>query len=167
MNIRFKITSPLLGAIRADLRRPHQFAHERVGFISAGLAAAHDELLIFARGYEPVRDDEYLRDDHVGAMMSEQAIRRARQQAKDTSAAIFHVHTHGGHGVPGFSGVDNRENARFIPNFVSVAPQCVHGAIVLSDTAAFGQVWIGRAGSRPFITRFNEVGMPIRNWRAA
>jgi hypothetical protein len=167
MNIRFKITSALLGTIRADLRRSHPFAHERVGFISAGLAAAHDELLILARGYEPVSDDEYLRDDRVGAMMSEQAIRRARQQAMDTGAAIFHVHTHGGQGVPGFSGVDNRENARFVPNFVSVAPQCVHGAIVLSDTAAFGQVWIGRAGSRPFIARFNEIGMPIRNWRAA
>lgn len=167
MNIRFKIMSALLGTVRADLRRLHPFAHERVGFLSAGLAAAHDELLILARDYEPVRDDEYLNDPRVGAMMGEQAIRRARQRAMDNRAAIFHLHTHGGDGVPGFSGVDNRENAKFVPNFVSVAPQCVHGAIVLSDTAAFGQVWIGRAGPQPFITCFNEIGMPIRKWRAA
>ena len=167
MNIRFKITSALLGTIRADLRRPHPFAHERVGFISAGLAAAHDELLILARDYTPLRDDEYLRAAGVGAMMGDQAIRSARQRAMDSRAAIFHVHTHGGHGIPGFSGVDNRENAKFVPNFVSVAPQCVHGAIVLSNTAGFGQVWIGRAASQPFITQFNEIGMPIRNWRAA
>ncbi|MGY4231113.1 hypothetical protein ACVIIW_000060 [Bradyrhizobium sp. USDA 4449] len=167
MNIRFKITTALLGAIRDDLRRPHEFAHERVGFISAGLAAAHDELLILAGSYEPLRDDEYLRAEGVGAMMSEQAIRRARQQAMDSGTAIFHVHTHGRRGIPGFSGVDNRENAKFVPNFVSVVPQCVHGAIVLSDTAAFGQVWVGRAGPRPFITHFTEVGMPIRDWRAA
>jgi hypothetical protein len=167
MNIRFKITSALLTTIRIDLRRPHPFAHERVGFIAAGLASAHDELLILVRGYRPVLDDEYLRDPSVGAMMGDQAIRRARQWAMDGRAAIFHVHSHGGRGVPGFSGVDIRENAKFIPNFVSVAPQCVHGAIVLSDTAAFGRVWLGRAEPHPFITNFSEVGMPIRNWRAA
>ena len=167
MNIRFKITSALLTTIRIDLRRPHPFAHERVGFIAAGLASAHDELLILAREYRPVRDDEYLRDPSVGAMMGDQAIRRARQWAMDGLVAIFHVHSHGGRGVPGFSGVDIRENAKFIPNFVSVARQCVHGAIVLSDSAAFGQVWLGRAAPHPFISRFSEVGMPIRNWRAA
>lgn len=167
MNIRFKITSALLAAIRADLRRPHAFAHERVGFIASGLATAHDELLILARDYRPVRDEEYLQDPSVGAMMSAEAIRRARQWALNDRAAIFHVHTHGGRGIPGFSGVDIRENAKFIPNFVSVAPNFVHGAIVLSDTAAFGQVWLDRASPQPFITRFTEVGMPTHTWRAA
>lgn len=167
MNIRFKITSALLATVRIDLRRLHAFAHERVGFIAAGLAAAHDELLILAREYRPVRDDEYLRDTSVGAMMSAEAIRRARQWAMNDRAAIFHVHTHGGRGIPGFSGIDVRENAKFVPNFVSVAPQCVHGAIVLSDTAAFGQVWLDRKSPQPFITAFTEVGMPIRSWRAA
>jgi proteasome lid subunit RPN8/RPN11 len=127
MNIRFKIASALLATIRIDLRRPHPFAHERVGFISAGLAAAHDELLILAREYRPVRDDEYLKDPRVGAMMSAEAIRRARQWAMDERVAIFHVHTHGGTGIPAFSGIDIRENAKFVPNFVSVAPHGVHG----------------------------------------
>lgn len=167
MKIRFKITSALVATIRIDLRRPHPFAHERVGFIAAGLAAAHDDLLILARAYRPVRDDEYLADPSVGAMMSAKAIRCARQWAMDDRAAIFHVHTHGGRGIPGFSGVDIRENARFIPNFGSVAPQCVHGAIVLSDTAAFGQVWLDRSSIQPFIVSFSEVGMPIRSWRVA
>jgi hypothetical protein len=166
MKIRFKITSALLSAIRTDLRRRHQFAHERVGFISAGLASANDELMILAQTYRPVSDDEYVRDASVGAMIGDQAIRRARQWAMDDRVAIFHVHSHGGAGVPGFSSVDIRENAKFVPNFVSVAPQCVHGAIVLSDTAAFGQVWIVR-NAQPFITEFSEVGIPIRNWRAA
>jgi hypothetical protein len=167
MRIRFKIMSALLSTVRVDLRRPHAFAHERVGFIACGLAAARDELLILARQYQHVRDDEYLPDPSVGAMMSADAIRRARQWAMDEGAAIFHVHTHGGRGIPGFSGVDTRENAKFVPNFCSVAPQCVHGAIVLSDTAAFGQVWLDRKSPQPFIAAFSEVGMPIRNWRAA
>jgi proteasome lid subunit RPN8/RPN11 len=167
MKIRFKIRSALLATIRIDLRRPHPFAHERVGFIAAGLAAAHDELLILAREYRPVRDDEYINDPRVGAMMSAEAIRRARQWAMDERVAIFHVHTHGGAGIPGFSGVDIRENAKFVPNFVSVAPHAVHGAIVLSGTAAFGQVWLDRKSPQPFITTFSEIGTPIRSWRAA
>jgi hypothetical protein len=167
MNIRFKITGGLLAAVRADLRGPHAFAHERVGFVSAGLAAAHDDLIILAREYRPVRDEDYLPDPSVGAMISAEAIRAARQWAMNERVAIFHVHTHGGRGVPGFSGVDIRENARCVPNFVSVAPHAVHGAIVLSDTAAFGQVWLDRKSPQPFITGFAEVGMPIRNWRAA
>lgn len=166
MKIRFKITSALLATIRADLRRPHAFAHERVGFIAAGLAAAHDELLILARDYRAVRDEEYLQDTSVGAMMGADAIRRARQWAMNDRAAIFHVHTHGGRGIPGFSALDTRENAKFVPNFVSVAPNAAHGAIVLSNTAAFGQVWLDRMSPQPF-TRFTEVGMPTRNWGAA
>lgn len=164
MNIRFKIMNALLAAVRADLGRPHAFAHERVGFIAAGLAAAHDELLILAREYRPLRDDEYLPDLSVGAMMSGDAIRRARQWAMDGRSAIIHVHSHGGCGLPGFSGVDARENAKFVPNFVSVAPHAVHGAIVLSDTAAIGQIWFGRKSCQPFIARFSEIGMPIRQW---
>jgi proteasome lid subunit RPN8/RPN11 len=167
MKIRFKITKALLTTIRIDLRRPHPFAHERVGFIGAGLTAAYDELLILAHEYRPVRDDEYVRDPSVGAMIGEQAIRRARQWAMDDRVAIFHVHTHGGRGIPGFSGIDVRENARFVPNFVSVAPTCVHGAIVLSDTAGHGQVWLDHASPQTFIAAFSEVGMPIRKWRAA
>lgn len=167
MNVRFKITAALLATIRSDLRRSHPFAHERVGFIAASLSAAYDQLLVLARAYRPLSDDEYLPDSSVGAMMSADAIRRARQWAMDESAAIFHVHTHGGQGVPGFSGVDVRENAKFIPNFVSVAPQVVHGAIVLSDTAAYGQVWLGRKSPQVFISRFSEVGLPLRQWSAA
>lgn len=167
MNIRFKITRDLLTTIRADLARPHPFAHERVGFIAAGLAAAHDDLLILARAYRPLADDDYLRDASVGAMMGPHAIRRARQWAMDERVAMFHVHTHGGYGIPRFSGVDTRENAKFIPNFISIAPQCVHGAIVLSHTAAYGQVWLGRAGPQPFIPAFTEVGTPLHGWRAA
>jgi hypothetical protein len=167
MKICFKITRALLSSVRADLVRPHAFAHERVGFISAGLAGAHDELLILAREYLPVRDEDYLPDPSVGAMINAAAIRSARQWAMNDRAAIFHVHTHGGNGVPGFSGIDNRENAKFVPNFVSVAPHAVHGAIVLSDTAGFGQVWLDHTSPKPFITRFTEVGMPIHNWSAA
>ena len=167
MKVRFKITTALLASIRTDLRRPHPFAHERVGFISAGLAAVVDGLLVLAREYRPVADDEYLDDPTVGAMMGPDAIRNALQWALQDGVALFHVHTHGGRGIPGFSKIDLRENAKFVPDFFKVAPQCAHGAIVLSDTAAQGLVWFGRSHPNQSITSFIEVGIPLRKWNTA
>ena len=167
MKVRFKITSALLTEIRNDLRRPHSFAHERVGFIAAGLSGGASGLLVLAREYRPVADDEYLDDPTVGAMMGPDAIRNALQWALQDGIAIFHVHTHGGRGIPSFSGVDLRENAKFVPDFFKVAPQCAHGAIVLSDTAAHGRVWIARSRPHHHITSFVEVGVPLRKWSGA
>jgi hypothetical protein len=167
MRTLFKITTRLLTTIRIDLARPHAFAHERVGFISAGLSASEDNILILAREYRPVRDDEYLPDPSVGAMMGPDAIRRAMQWAMQDGVALFHVHTHGGHGLPDFSSVDLRENDKFVRDYFKVAPQCIHGAIVLSDTAARGQVWLNRTQSHTFVDEFATVGQPIKKWRAA
>ena len=167
MNVRLKITTALLATIRIDLHRPHPFAHERVGFISAGLSASGNDVLVLARQYRPVGDDEYLYDPSVAAMMGPAAIRRALQWAMQDGVALFHVHTHGGRGIPGFSGIDLRENAKFVPDFFKVAPQCTHGAIVLSDTAGHGQIWIGRSQPHHLITSFIEVGVPLRKWGAA
>ena len=167
MKVCFKITTVLLTAIRADLRRPHPFARERVGFISAGLSAVGDGLLVLAREYRSVPDDDYLNDPTVGAMMGPGAIRNALQWALQDGLALFHVHTHGGDGIPGFSGIDLRENAKFVPDFFKVAPQCAHGAIVLSDTAAHGLIWFGRTQANHLITSFVEVGAPLRKWISA
>ena len=166
MKVCFKITTALLATIRIDLRRRHPFAYERVGFISAGLSDSCDGLLVLASEYRPVDDDEYLHDPSVGAMMGPDAIRHAMQWGMQDGVALFHVHTHGGRGIPNFSGIDLRENAKFVPDFFKVAPQCAHGAIVLSDTAAHGQIWFGRSESHCFISSFVEVGVPLRKWRA-
>jgi hypothetical protein len=167
MKCLFKITSALLTTVRIDLARPHPFAHERVGFISAGLAAMGDDIIAVAREYRPVEDNDYLRDDSVGAMMGPDAIRKALQWAMDTGAALFHVHSHGGRGVPQFSGVDVRENAKFVPDFFKVAGRSAHGAIVLSGNAARGQIWLERKGQPFTIDNYVEVGMPIQTWSAA
>jgi hypothetical protein len=51
MTAQFKITRHLLETIRRDLARSHPVANERVGFISAGLSSADDDLWVLARGY--------------------------------------------------------------------------------------------------------------------
>lgn len=165
MKVSFKITRQLMGEVQADLARRHAFAHERVGFIAAGLAAAGDDVMAFARGYRAVADEDYLRDPTVGAMMGPAAIRKALQWALKDGVAIFHVHTHGGRGVPGFSGIDVREHIKFMPNFFQVAPQCAHGALVLSDDRAFGHIWLEEEKTYRAIDKFTVVGAPLSTWR--
>lgn len=166
MNAHFKITRSLLNAIRIDLERRHAFAAERIGFISAGLASAGDELMILARSYRPLLDTDYEFRPEVGAMMSPDALRKALQWAMKDGVALFHVHTHGGRSRPGFSGIDLTEQLRFVPNFLQVAPQCAHGALVLSDTAAHGNIWLDEDAAPLVIRRFTEVGAPLTTWRA-
>jgi proteasome lid subunit RPN8/RPN11 len=165
MSVRFKIMRSLLDTIRRDLARPHPFAHERVGFVSASAAAAADEIIVLARAYRPVADLDYLPDPSVGAMMGPEAIRKALQWAMSENVAIFHIHTHGGGGRPGFSEIDLREQAKFVPNFFQLAPKRPHGALVLSGNSAFGHIWLD--DDRPFeaLTSFVEVGSPIGGWR--
>lgn len=164
MRVRFKITTGLLASIRADLGRRHPFAYERVGFILAGVARTASGVLILAQEYRSVADEDYLPDTSVGAMMGPEAIRKAMEWALMKKLSIFHVHSHGGRGIPGFSAVDARESAKFVPDFLKVAPGMIHGAVVLSDDAAIGRFWVfGECGPQA-VNAFVEVGMPMRKW---
>ena len=75
MKIIIKIAGELLTSIRADLRRRHAFAHERVGFLKAGASLADGTLLLFAIAYQPVADEDYERDPLVGARIGGSAMR--------------------------------------------------------------------------------------------
>ncbi len=88
MNVRVPSPRARRAAIRIALRRPPRFAQERVGFISTGLSAAGEDLLVLARAYRSVRDEDYLHDPTVGAMMGPEAIRKALQWAMQSSDGI-------------------------------------------------------------------------------
>ena len=51
-------------------------------------------------------DEDYEIDRTVGAKIGSAAMRKAVQSAYRPAATLLHVHTHGGHGKPGFSAVD-------------------------------------------------------------
>lgn len=165
MNTTFKITSLLLEKIRADLRRRHSFAYERVGFISAGLSfAEEDKVLILARDYHSVEDEDYLPDLTVGALLGSEAIRKALQWSISKGNAIFHVHSHGGIGMPSFSAIDLRENSKFMLDFLKVSPELLNGALVLSNDLAAGLVVFDKNQPSVSVDRFVEVGCPIKKW---
>lgn len=166
MKTEFRITSSLVGQIRQDLRRPHRFAFERVGFISARPALIGARLSMLAIAYHPVADEHYEDDRSVGAMIGPAAIRAALQIAYIGDFSMLHVHMHEHAGPPAFSPVDLREYPKFLPDFFNVRPGLPHGAVLLSHDEITGLIWPTR-GARPQpLDEAVEVGAPLRIfWR--
>ncbi|MDF2116386.1 hypothetical protein PY365_12430 [Roseiarcaceae bacterium H3SJ34-1] len=162
MKVHLKINGYLLDTVRRDLDRPHAFAYERVGFFTAGATDLGDRLLLTIRGYMPVADEDYEFDRRVGAKIGSSAMRKAVQSAYRPAAALLHVHTHGGRGKPGFSGVDLNSANDFVPGFFETTPRMPHGLLVLSDNSAHGLLWL--ASDRPpvIIHEFLRIDAPLR-----
>jgi hypothetical protein len=161
MKIHFKTLRSLVSCIRTDLLRPHPFAAERVGFISCRVAETHGGIVALAEGYHPVDDEDYLDDQTAGAMMGPAAIRKALQLAYGDRVSMFHVHMHQHSGLPWFSGLDLRENAKFVPDFWNVRPEFPHGALVLSSDSIAGLCWLTPRKKPVRITEFTVVGTPM------
>src|SRR5712692_7407108 len=149
MRVLFKITGSLLQRVRNDLARSHDFAAERVGFVSCRVGTLESRgLIILAHDYHPVADSDYVDDKTVAAMMGSGAIRKALQFAYNNEVGMFHVHMHDHDGPPLPSRTDLNETARFVPDFWNVKPQMPHGALILSRNSVSGRCWYpGR--SRP------------------
>jgi hypothetical protein len=153
----FRATADFLKGVRQDLETPHAFAAERVGFISVRAAIAGENLLLLAHGYHPVDDSDYVNDQSVGAMMGQEAIRKALNIALLQPVGMIHVHMHGHRGVPRFSKIDLSEQDYFVPDFFKVRETMPHGALVLSHDKAVGRIWLNRTAVSD-IHEFNIIG---------
>jgi len=139
--IALRISNNLLEQILHDLRRPHEFAGERVGFIHCRQSALRHGTLLLAHKYQPIRDDQYIQDASVGARFDGSCIREGMQTALTEGTSVFHVHLHDHKGQPRLSGVDRREMRQMMPCFVNLCPNRLHGALVLSNDSAFATIW--------------------------
>ena len=158
----FKIQAGLLAAIRADLARPHAYAYERVGFVTAGaIWTSGGDVVLVARSYRSVDDTDYVEADEVGAAINMNAMRKGMQHSYANKGALFHIHTHGGRGVPRFSRVDRRSGPTFVPSFFNLVPRMPHGLIVLSDDSADGLLWTDRHKKPQPLDRFVVVGRQL------
>lgn len=156
-----KLPASLLDVVRTDLRRPHPFAHERVGFLKARQGALpNGGVLLIAWDYLVVPDDDYIEDESVGARITDVGFRPARQAALSERMSILHVHLHDFPGRARPSGTDAREAAHFMPDFVKLAPAVPHAAVILSSESASGRAWYG--GNVAPIASITLVGAPLR-----
>ncbi len=98
--------------------------------------------------------------------MNSDAIRSALEIAYNRNVAMFHVHRHEHYGKPGFSRVDRRESARFVPDFFKVRPSLPHGVLVLSHDSMAGLCWLARDKHPVEIQEFVVVGPQVPGLRA-
>lgn len=161
MNIVFRAQTGFMERVRADLSRRHAFAAERVGFMTLRAAASGSTLLLLPQDYHPVADGDYVRDSSVGAMLGQEALRKALEIALLNKVGMAHVHMHDFRGRLWFSRTDLREQLKFMPDFFKVRRTMPHAAVVLGPSAAAGRAWLA-ADKIERITEFNFIGPRVR-----
>lgn len=168
MRVCLRMARLLYETIIADLARPHSVAHERVGFVFARMGAASQETqLVLAVKYLPVPDEFYTRPKEalVGAEITSAAIRLAMQQVYTHHLCAFQVHQHAHCGMPHFSSIDRRYVAPLVEGFSHAYPAGYHGALLLSNDALRGVVWLPGQDQPTAVERITLVGYPTRIYK--
>lgn len=145
-----------------DLRRPHHFAEERVGFLhTTSKILADRTVLIIATEYVPVEDDNYIDDDRVGAKINSAAIRAAMQRSLEKQGGCFHVHLHNHKGQPGPSRTDKNGLPGVVESLANVATDQANGFLILSQNSFYASIKI--PGEKEFLQPdvVSAVGKPM------
>ena len=162
MSVQIRLTRSLYDAVQADLRRPHPFAGERVGFLYGRLAHANSARpIILITAYFPLDDKRYLPDRKVGARIDSAAIRSAMQGVIERNEGVFHTHLHAWPGRPAFGWTDRAELPRLVSSFQTVGRSYAHGLFLLSDDEAYADVWLPGQKTANGASRVNIVGFPM------
>jgi hypothetical protein len=146
-----------------DLRRPHAFAAERVGFLhTSSVTLKTGIVLVLAKEYVPVDDTDYERDPSVGAKISSTAIRKAMQGIYDRKGGCFHVHLHD-HGGPTWpSGTDQKWLPPVAEGFSHISGQQANGILILSQDSCYATVKIRGLNAFMIPSCVSVVGNPMR-----
>jgi hypothetical protein len=162
--IKIKLTGALHAEILQDLKRPHPFAAERVGFVTGRTGTLANGRLILLTGYHVIADHEYLKDHKVGARIGSEAITwamRATYHGRPKREGVFHIHLHGHRGPTGMSGTDSREIPPMISGFRSVGRDASHGIIILSLNHGSAWVWLPGDDEAIQAASMSVIGNPI------
>jgi hypothetical protein len=161
MKYTLRIMDSLLDGVRADLRRPHSFAAERVGFMVCKFASSENDSTMLAFDYIAVADDTYIDDHRFGALVSSAGFLPALQRTLTEKVSICHVHLHDHSGRVRFSRPDEQETARFMPDFLKVRADAPHCALVVGKEHIWGRCWSDRARPGTVIDAIHVVGAPL------
>lgn len=152
MSIEVRLTRELFEVMIADLRRPHEFAGERVGFVwGVWEPNAGSTGLVLLSEYEAVAEADYIDDPKVVVRIGPDAIRGAMQLALDgrgQNRAVFHVHLHDFPGCPIPSRTDIREIPPMARSVSRVSPDVPHGFLILSPDSL--GAWVCKNGEVQF-----------------
>lgn len=162
--IQIRLTRQLHDVVRTDLRRPHPFAAERVGFLFGQLDKSAGGPLVLLTAYEPVADERYVRDRHVGARIDGQAIRCVMQRVISRRECAFHTHWHEWPGTPRFSPTDHDELPRVVQGFRNAGPALAHGMFLFSNDECAAWVWTAGTTAPAVAGKISVVGFPFQSF---
>jgi hypothetical protein len=163
MKISFRIRREMLDNVRHDLRRPHEFAFERVGFLFCRFGWLNSNgMIVLAHEYMPLMDNEYIDDPRFGALIGARSFRRALEHTLSNAVGIFHIHLHAHRGLPVPSRIDVRESAHFVPDFFHVRESLPHGVLIASDDSLSGRIWLAETAQPIPIATYSVVGAPVQ-----
>lgn len=160
-SIKFKIPKSLRKIIFADLKRSHEYAYERVGFILTRVYESNNDKLILAYDYCAVADEDYIDDENVGARINSNAIRKAMQVALTQKCGVFHVHLHMHLGKPTESFSDEEG---IQPMMASVSRVNLHedfGYLILSNDSAICKIYSEKKEEFFEPDIYTEIGYPM------
>lgn len=163
MRIELRIPRPMLSEILHDLRRPHEFAAERVGFVffQCGWSTKSTLLLLVAH-YQAVSSSDYIDDPRFGALIGGGAFRSLFETLMSTGCGALHTHVHEHRGQPTPSSTDLRESSRFVPDFFHANPNRPHGTLILSQNSASGRIWFPEQSKVRPVNSIKVIGQPVQ-----
>jgi len=142
-NIKIRIPKEILNSIKEDLKRPHSFAYERVGFLfTKSKRLKNNTILILGVDYSPIPDLDYIEDHKVGAKINADAIRMAMQSILDRKCGCFHVHLHEINGMPSPSFTDNNGIKGVLDSFSNISRTQLNGMLILSEDSLYASLKI-------------------------
>lgn len=159
-----RFSSDLEKQVRDDLERPHEFASERVGFISAShIKLSSGKYIIFLKEYFLVPDEFYINDPLVGARINSSAIHDALQRIIDTKKGSFHVHLHSFQKQnPEFSKTDLKDNPEIVKAFSFAGRDQIHGMIIFGAKGFNALVKVPGDTELIQVSKITSIGYPMK-----
>lgn len=168
MNTHLKLTKNLYDHMVEDLERPHDFAFERVGFVYAKMAKVKDgsdqDFMVFLHDYEPVDDENYIKDGSVGAKINSTAIRKSLQRVLKNNEGCFHVHMHPFRSKLGLSLTDKKGILPLVKSFKSAGPDCCHGVLLLGIDDILSYVSLPESEGLVAVSKISVIGYPMKTY---
>jgi len=163
MNVTIRISQKLYADALLDLRRPHPFAYERIGFFSSSTVQLDTEnYLVFLTDFHSIPDEHYVENPEVGACIGTEAIRAAMQRSLKFNKGQLHTHIHGHAGRPRPS-KDDLEGVPPITRSLSLtSPGQTSGYLILSQDSAWAELHLAKTGLTAEADKITVPGFPLQ-----
>lgn len=159
--VNFRVSKKLKEKIDIDLSKKHSYAYERVGFVLTRTHWIGEKAIVLAYDYKPVADEDYIKDDDVGARINSRAIKKAIEIAYSENCGIFHVHAHCHLEKPIESSSDIAGIKPMMESISRIGKKQLFGYVILSENSALCK--IKSPSDKSFIEAsvYSEVGYPM------